>query len=61
MQLHPTRASVLRKEIMSVKLQNFDLNSLVPPHAPPPEVEAVDGAAEKDLAKLIQLHPELWP
>ena len=46
---------------MSVKLQNFDLNSLVPPHAPPPEVEAVDGAAEKDLAKLIQLHPELWP
>jgi len=60
-QLHPTRASDLRKEIMSVKLQKFDLNSLVPPHAPPPEVEAVNDTAEKDLATLIELHPELWP
>ena len=61
MQLHPTRVSDLRKEIMCVKLQKFDLNSLVPPHAPPPEVEAVDDSAEKELARLIELHPELWP
>lgn len=60
-QLHPTRASVLRKEVRAVKLQKFDLNSMVPPLAPPPEVQAVDDAAEKKLARLIELHPELFP
>lgn len=59
--LCPTRVSDLKKEIMSVKLQKFDLNSLVPPHAPSPVVEAVDDAAEKKLARLIELHPELFP
>lgn len=61
MQLCPTRVSDLRREILDAKLQKFDLNSLVPPLAPPPEVEAVDDAAEKKLARLIELHPELFP
>ena len=61
MQLHPTRASVLRRDVKAVKLQKFNFNSLVPPHAPPTEVEAVNSAAEKNLARLIEFHPELWP